>query len=198
MANVTEISGRFRAQVRVAGAPSRARTFDTREEAVAWGKEYEAEVRAGLPVKPMTTKLPEYGVWANMRTRCSNPNTPTYNCYGGRGITVCARWSRFENFLADMGLRPSPRHSIDRIDNDGPYSPENCRWATPKMQAWNTRRNIRVVHAGREWTFKELALKYKVPMATLRARHGRGVSGAELVRRPRKRLVLFRQARTAA
>lgn len=74
-----------------------------------------------------------------MRQRCCDPNFSDYPKYGARGITVCARWlESFENFLADMGLRPAGR-SIDRIDNDGNYEPGNCKWSTPKEQTANRR-----------------------------------------------------------
>ena len=80
-----------------------------------------------------------YKSWAAMKARCNNPNIPDYKEYGGRGITICARWqTSFENFLEDMGERP-PRTSIDLIDNNGNYEPGNCAWKTPKQQANNRR-----------------------------------------------------------
>lgn len=82
---------------------------------------------------------PTYRTWVAMRARCLNPNVINYANYGGRGIKVCERWDDFENFLADMGLKPSPKHSIDRIDNDGNYESGNCHWATKLEQARNSR-----------------------------------------------------------
>ena len=85
----------------------------------------------------------EYRIYMLMLERCRNQNSPAYSNYGGRGITVCDRWQGdqgFANFLSDMDKRPSKKHSVDRIDNDKGYSPENCRWATNSVQARNKRR----------------------------------------------------------
>lgn len=87
-------------------------------------------------------RIPEYHVWRAMRQRCRNPRDKSFSDYGGRGIHICKRWNSFAAFLADMGRRPSSRHSLHRIKNDLHYKPSNCRWATAKEQAANRRARV--------------------------------------------------------
>lgn len=81
----------------------------------------------------------EYQSWRAMIQRCTNPKNNRFQYYGARGIRICKRWGKFKNFLRDMGKRPSRRHSIDRKNTNGNYTPSNCRWATPKVQRNNRR-----------------------------------------------------------
>lgn len=95
-------------------------------------------------------------MWLAMRNRCNNPREPRYADYGGRGIGICERWSSYENFLADMGARPSPQHSLDRIDNEKGYGPDNCRWATTAQQRANQRPRKRIDQFTEEELMNEL------------------------------------------
>lgn len=91
----------------------------------------------------------EYNIWKALKQRCYNPNELHYADYGGRGILICDRWlNSFENFIEDMGNKPSPTHSIDRIDNDGNYEPSNCKWSTKAEQGRNKRNNRWIEHNG--------------------------------------------------
>ena len=101
------------------------------------------------------SKSAEYKVWEGLKNRCRKESGRDWENYGARGITVCERWGVFENFLADMGRRPSPEHSIDRINNDGNYEPGNCRWATDFQQQRNTRKNVFVEVGGKRVTLAE-------------------------------------------
>lgn len=106
--------------------------------------EYEARL-VGKNLRHGFYGTPEYKAWSSAIQRCTNPKLRNYKDYGGRGITVVSEWKSFPNFIAAMGLRPSYKHSLDRIDNDGPYAPWNCRWATLLQQA----RNKRISHGRR-------------------------------------------------
>lgn len=95
---------------------------------------YKSELPINRRLYPST-----YAIWSQMRQRCNNPKNKDYNNYGGRGITVCIEWNSFDQFLKDMVERPNDL-TLDRINNDGPYSKENCRWTDRKTQVLNTRK----------------------------------------------------------
>ena len=118
---------------------------------------------------------PLYSVWAGIKSRTENPKSPGWHNYGGRGIKMCSRWrNSFENFLEDMGKRPSKKHSIDRIDNDGDYTPENCRWATKEEQSNNMRKNVNITMNGETKTISEWCRIYDInyPAALWRLHNG--------------------------
>lgn len=126
---------------------------------------------------------PLYAVWCAMKQRCTNPNDAGFHRYGGRGITVCERWqASFYNFEEDMGPKPSPKHSVERLDNNGPYSPENCAWRTMKEQCKNKRSNVLVEHNGKKITVKQLSEETGLPYSTLLARANAGQTGNILLR----------------
>ncbi len=131
---------------------------------------------------------PEYKAWDSLRQRCMNPKDKAYEWYGGRGIKVCARWEKFENFLADMGRRPSPEHSIDRIKVNGDYEQANCRWATELEQARNRTNNRAAAGCA---TLSEAAEKVGIAYVTLKARLAHGWSLDDALTQPvniRKRI----------
>lgn len=123
------------------------------------------------------TGEPEHKAWVKMRERCNNPREIGYARYGGRGIKVCSRWAEsFDNFFDDMGLKPSPKHSIDRIDNDKDYSPDNCRWATRTEQCRNRRSNVVLEYNGERKILREWSEQTGVSETLLRGRLRRGWS----------------------
>ena len=114
---------------------------------------------------------PEYRAWQTMRVRCTNPQNAAWKDYGGRGITVCSRWMDDPiAFVSDMGPKPSPKHELDRIDNDGPYSPENCRWVLRTVNSRNRRSNRTVTHAGETLTVSEWAERMGIGVSALKYR----------------------------
>jgi len=131
---------------------------------------YTSEYHKNAPIR----KNPEYVSFANMLGRCYNPNITNYGRWGGRGIKVCDRWLEYrrgyDNFLSDMGKKPTARHQLDRIDNDGNYEPSNCRWATSKEQMNNTSNSLRVEYGGESWDIPALAIILGVKEPTLRNR----------------------------
>jgi hypothetical protein len=116
------------------------------------------------------TRSPEYIIWNLMRQRCMNPNATNSHRYIGRGITICERWSKFENFLQDMGRRPSPELTLDRINNDGNYEPGNCRWGTEEQQHNNTSKSKFLSFNGETLTIAQWARKLGIKYMTLYTR----------------------------
>ena len=119
---------------------------------------------------------PLYKTWCDMRARCSVPRHQDYPRYGGRGIRVCERWAEFSAFADDMFASHIPGTTLDRIDNNGPYSPENCRWATRTEQSNNRRSNHQVTYAGRTLTLAQWAREVGVSADLLRYRLSSGWS----------------------
>ena len=120
--------------------------------------------------KTRLTRTPIGRVWKNMMRRCYDPSAPWYENYGGRGITVCPRWHDVTAFATDMQSSYDPTLSIERVDNDGNYSPENCRWATRVEQSRNRRSNVIIEFNGRRMCLTEWAEEIGVSSNTLRER----------------------------
>lgn len=122
---------------------------------------------------------PEFQCWTGIINRCTNKKDRRYADWGGRGITVCDSWiESFENFYSDMGPRPSPKHSIERIDNDGPYCKENCKWATQAEQNKNKRPNKKTKYitiAGNTQSISAWSRELGIARQTVIRRHGNGV-----------------------
>lgn len=143
----------------------------------------------GCLAKDQSTKhghwqSPTYESWHKLIQRTTNPNNTSYRRYGGRGITVCKEWLQFENFLRDMGKRPSKDYSIERIDNNLGYAPSNCKWATKTEQMNNTSRNIYLTWGGHTLTKAQWARKINMNPITLDARLRAGWSIEDALTRP--------------
>lgn len=122
-------------------------------------------------------KSPEYTTWSEIKKRCTNENHKKYSSYGGRGITMCDRWKdSFSAFLEDMGQRPTRQHSIDRINNNGNYEKENCRWATPVEQGCNKRNNRMFMFYGKSMPLSQWCRIAQIMPDTVTERLKRGWS----------------------
>lgn len=119
-----------------------------------------------------------------MIQRCNNPKNVKYPRYGGRGIVVCERWKSFPAFLDDMGPKPTPAHTIERIDNDGNYEPANCRWATKYEQNRNRAGNRNLTIGGETLTMTDWARRYGISVGCIRHRIERGWDDARAVTTP--------------
>lgn len=137
-----------------------------------------------IPLRESITRHELYGTWMGMLKRCSNPAHKNYKSYGGRGISVCERWRNFHNFVADIGARPSPGHSVDRIEVNGNYEPGNCRWATLKEQANNRQNSFYVVIGGRKQTLTIWCEEIGIHKETVRRRLKAGWSAEDALTRP--------------
>lgn len=134
--------------------------------------------------KPQNGGSPEYYTWNAMWSRCTNPSQESYPLYGGRGITVCDRWRKFDKFLEDIGLRPSNSHSLDRIDPDGDYCPGNVKWSTAAEQASNRRYCIRLTCNGQTLTIAAWAKRLGCSWGILKLRYKAGWDQERIIRTP--------------
>lgn len=114
-------------------------------------------------------KYKNYRIWQGMKDRCLNKKSPYYFRYGGRGITVCKEWLNFKKFNEDMGEKPLG-YSLDRIDNNGNYCKENCRWASSETQNNNSRKNRRIKHQGEIKSVSQWAKYFNIKSSTFRQR----------------------------
>lgn len=125
----------------------------------------------------------EYGSWASMKQRCLNPKNKNWVNYGGRGIKICENWLNFDNFLSDMGRCP-PKMTLDRIDNNKGYSPDNCRWATTKTQSRNKRNNRILTFNNRSMIITDWAQEVGISVKVMMGRLKLGWSHEEIIRVP--------------
>lgn len=136
-------------------------------------------------------KFSSYASYTDMMTRCQNPNRPHFYRYGGRGIKVCKRWHKFENFYADMGNKPKNK-SLDRIDNNGDYTPENCKWSSAREQANNRRNNIAVEIEGKKWTIAQWSRLADIDPKMVYRRYHKGIKGKALLKSSSYKIVYIK------
>ena len=133
----------------------------------------------------------EYSTWCGIKRRCLDKNNPAYRNYGGRGIKICDRWlESFENFIEDMGRKPTPKHSIDRIDNNGNYELSNCRWATSKEQNNNKRNNIFITINNYRLLLSEACILHNKPLNLVKNRIRRGWNIIDALEKPIRKKAL--------
>lgn len=131
------------------------------------------------------SSLPEYKSWQGMKSRCYRIKNTKYKSYGGRGISVCPEWvDSFDRFYEDMGKKPTPLHTIDRIDNDGDYTPDNCRWATRREQSRNTQRSRFLDYNGVKKNMEDWADEAGLTSGTLSKRLKLGWSMEKALTKP--------------
>lgn len=133
---------------------------------------------------PFKNPHPLYSVWQSMRRRCLTPTAKQFDDYGGRGIKICPEWDDFHQFVADMGPKP-PQHSLDRKDNDGHYTPDNCKWSSRKDQQRNQRRTRHIILGGKLYSVAKLAETYGLKADTIVDRHAKGMSYDEVTAKTR-------------
>lgn len=165
------------------------KTFNATGSEVRYGRikscpECSAKSRIALVTTHGLANHHLYGVWCGMKSRCNNINHFAYQYYGARGISVCDRWIySFENFLSDMGDRPTPEHTLERKDSNGNYEPSNCIWATPVVQANNKRNNRFITIDGKTMTIAQWSHESGlVTESGIRSRFRRGVRGTDLLK----------------
>ena len=136
-----------------------------------------------LPIHTNRKEIPEYHTWKNMRARCNAPCNKNSRNYQSKGISVCEKWNDFTAFYADMGPKPTNKHSIDRVDNNGNYEPSNCRWANDTIQANNKSNNVLLTYNNKVWTISQLATELNLSRTALRKHLDKGRSVEEAIER---------------
>ena len=130
------------------------------------------------------SKTSEYKIWKDIRKRCLNPNSHAFHNYGGRGITICKKWDKFENFLKDMGKRPSTAYTVERVNNERGYSPSNCRWILRSEQGKNTRRTVKIKIRGEIKCVIDWCKFFNISPQSYYRRLKKGLSPVEALSRP--------------